>query len=95
MSTSRTSATAPMIDLVGGRGIQAGVDRAAEAGQPAEQLGPLLERLPLAPERERGGDAVADDGHRVEVALVERGVVRPLSMLSTPSIVARRPRAGR
>ncbi len=66
--------------FVGRRGIQAGVDGTAEASQAAEQLGTILERLPLTAERQGRGHAVTNDGHRVEIALVQLGVVAALDV---------------
>ena len=71
---------------VRGRRLEARVDRAAEARQPSEELGALLERLALARERQRGGDPVADEDHGVAIAGVERRASSPLSMLRTPSM---------
>ena len=79
--------------FIRGHGFEAGVDGAAEAGQAPEQRGPFLERLPLASERERDGHAIAHDGHRVEVAIVELGV-GPALDVEHAEHRSHRPRAG-
>ena len=52
-------------------GIERAVDGGRERRQAAEQLRPGREPLAFAGEGERGGEAIGDEGHRPDVALVE------------------------
>ena len=72
--------------LVGRRGIEAGVDGAAELGEAPEQLGTILEGLPLAAERQGDGHAVARRPSSCRGRPSSSWASPPLSMLRTPSI---------
>ena len=66
--------------LVGRRRVQARVDLGPEGHEAPEELRSIREGLSLAGERQRRGDPVADDDHRVAVALVERGLAVALDV---------------
>ena len=76
------------------RGPGSALTAIAERGQPREQRRPLAERLAFARERQCRGDAVADDDHRVEIALIEgRRILAALDVEDADDGVVR-PRRG-
>ena len=75
---------------VRGREVQARRDGIAERGQPREQCRPLAQRLPFACERQCPRNAVPDEDHRVQIALIEgRRILAALDVEDADDGVAR------